>query len=238
MAYGTSKWLKSCTITAALLTTISATALADDGVTLIDQSKALLGNVTPGDTPGFPVTLSQPGSYRLSGNLTVSDIETTAIEIAADDVSLDLNGFRIRGPAFARAGNGISASTPAGGRYGFSSVTNGSISGFGYGLVLGANSIVMNLRVHNNGSAGIWTGPGSLVVNNIVADNALGMFVSERSVIRANTVSGAGSGGTVLLGCPGSFVGNAGNVGSIMRDTGGKVIVDPSCIRAQNSPAP
>ena len=44
-------------------------ALAVDGVTLIDQNKALAGSVTPGDTPGFPVTISQPGSYRLSGNL-------------------------------------------------------------------------------------------------------------------------------------------------------------------------
>jgi hypothetical protein len=39
-----------------------------DGVILIDQNKALAGNVTPGDTPGFPVIISQPGSYRLDSN--------------------------------------------------------------------------------------------------------------------------------------------------------------------------
>jgi hypothetical protein len=42
---------------------------ADDantkGVVLIDQSRALAGNVTPGDNSGFPVTISQPGTYQL-----------------------------------------------------------------------------------------------------------------------------------------------------------------------------
>ena len=51
----------------------------------------MAGNVTPGDTPGFPVTISKAGSYRLSGNLTVPNKDTTAILIVADDVTLDLN---------------------------------------------------------------------------------------------------------------------------------------------------
>jgi hypothetical protein len=42
---------------------------------LIDQNRALAGNVTPGDNPGFPVTLSLPGSYRLSGNLTAPALD-------------------------------------------------------------------------------------------------------------------------------------------------------------------
>src|SRR5438477_1054895 len=73
-------------------------AFAVDGVLLIDQNRALAGNVTPGDTPGFPVTISQSGSYRLSGSLTVPDMNTTAIQITADNVTLDLNGFSIIGP--------------------------------------------------------------------------------------------------------------------------------------------
>src|SRR5260221_3357918 len=44
-------------------------SFATDGVILIDQSKALAGNVTPGDAAGFPVTISRRGSYRLSGAL-------------------------------------------------------------------------------------------------------------------------------------------------------------------------
>jgi hypothetical protein len=73
-------------------------AEAVDGVVLIDQSKANAGNVTPGDAPGFPVTLSRAGSYRLSGNLVISSLGT-AIEITAEHVTLDLNGFTIQGGA-------------------------------------------------------------------------------------------------------------------------------------------
>src|SRR5262245_37418853 len=69
-----------------------------DGAVRIDQNRALAGFVTSGDGPGFPVTLSQPGSYRLSGNLIVPDVNTTAIEITADGVTLDLGGFSIIGP--------------------------------------------------------------------------------------------------------------------------------------------
>src|SRR5688572_23105176 len=65
---------------------------------LIDQAKANAGNVTPGDTPGFPVTITQPGSYRLTSNLTVSNENTTAIRITTNDVTIDLNGFRLKGP--------------------------------------------------------------------------------------------------------------------------------------------
>src|SRR4051794_26927322 len=71
---------------------------AVDGVVLIDQNRALAGNLTPGDTPGFPITISAAGSYRLSGNLTISDANTSAIVITAENVTLDLNGFAILGP--------------------------------------------------------------------------------------------------------------------------------------------
>src|SRR5438128_5729077 len=74
---------------------LSCNIYAVDGVVLIDQNRALAGSVTFGDAPGFPVTLSQPGSYRLSGNLTVPDANTTAIEVTANNVTIDLNGFSI-----------------------------------------------------------------------------------------------------------------------------------------------
>ena len=68
-----------------------------DGIILIDQNRALAGNVTPGDGPGFPVTISQPGSYKLSGNLSVPST-VRAIEITVPDVTIDLNGFSITTP--------------------------------------------------------------------------------------------------------------------------------------------
>jgi hypothetical protein len=75
----------------------SVSPVAVDGVVLIDQNKALAGSVTPGDLPGFPISIKQPGSYRLAGNLTLPDANTSGIEINVQNVTLDLNGFAILG---------------------------------------------------------------------------------------------------------------------------------------------
>src|SRR5688572_28472467 len=81
---------------------LPGTAFAVDGQIANTQARAMAGGITPGDTPGFPVTITQPGSYVLSGNLTVpvesAGGQTLAIRIAADGVWLDLNGFSIIGP--------------------------------------------------------------------------------------------------------------------------------------------
>jgi hypothetical protein len=64
---------------------------------LINQAAALAGGVSPGDAPGFPVTLSQGGSYRLTSNLKVP-AGVSGVEITASDVRLDLNGHAVIGP--------------------------------------------------------------------------------------------------------------------------------------------
>src|SRR4051794_34078108 len=89
--------------------TFSAAAQVTDqyGVILIDQQHAQVSGIGPGDGSGFPVTISQPGSYKLTSNLTVASPTSNGIVIQADNVTLDLNGFSISGPrAF---GNGIQA---------------------------------------------------------------------------------------------------------------------------------
>jgi len=70
---------------------------AGDGVREINQSCAAVG-CWPGDSPGLPVEIVETGSYRLTGGLLI-DANTTAIVVTADNVSIDLNGFTIRGPA-------------------------------------------------------------------------------------------------------------------------------------------
>ena len=79
------------------LMTVVPAVYGVDGVVLIDQNRALAGNVTPGDAPGFPVTISLPGSYKLSGNLTVPST-VRGIDITVPNVSIDLNGFSITTP--------------------------------------------------------------------------------------------------------------------------------------------
>jgi hypothetical protein len=56
-----------------LCTALIATplAFAADGEILITQTRALQGGITPGDAPGFPITLTQPGAYKFASNITV-----------------------------------------------------------------------------------------------------------------------------------------------------------------------
>jgi hypothetical protein len=51
------------------LVAIPAVAVAMEMEITVDQDMAIAGSVTPGDAPGFPITLSQPGRYVLTSNL-------------------------------------------------------------------------------------------------------------------------------------------------------------------------
>jgi hypothetical protein len=84
--------MKTCIFLAALLSAASSFAQI-----AIDQNRALAGGITAGDTPGYPITINQPGSYKLTGNLTVPADEF-GILILAENVTLDLNGYTVRGP--------------------------------------------------------------------------------------------------------------------------------------------
>jgi hypothetical protein len=87
---------------------LAAPGAAVDGVIEINQAKVAAGGVTSGDAPGFPVTISAGGSYRLTSNLVVAaggqpDPQTlTGIQVIVTDgsraVDIDLNGFAIVGP--------------------------------------------------------------------------------------------------------------------------------------------
>src|SRR5262245_44146183 len=82
-------------------------ALAVDGVVLINQATVTAAG-------GFPHTISQPGSYKLSGNLAVP-AGVNGIYISASNVTLDLNGFTISGPTRSPLGpffSAISAPSP------------------------------------------------------------------------------------------------------------------------------
>jgi hypothetical protein len=145
----------------------SWTIHAANYIVLIDQNRAIAGNVTPGDDPGFPVTISKPGSYRLAGNLTVPGADTSAIVITADAVTLDLNGFSIAGPLLCIAGPaatclaagkgiGIEAAHTLAATRGVR-VFNGSVRGMGsMGILLGGiGSSVSQITVDQNGGGGM-----------------------------------------------------------------------------------
>jgi len=151
---------------------------ASGGMIEINQVSALAGNVTPGDTPGFPVTISQSGSYVLTGNLIIADAATSAISITADRVSLDLAGFGILGPVTCSGGENCSAVGPGNGVEGSGfgiSVHNGSVEGMGNrGIDLGSGAHVERVVARFNGDRGITVGTSSLLLANRVIDNGTG----------------------------------------------------------------
>ena len=178
---------------------LPGTAFAVDGQIAINQARALAGGVTPGDAPGFPVTITQPGGYVLSGNLTVPDANTSAIVINASHVTIDLNGFAILGSTdcstfpCSGAGSGSGIAVPPGQVH--ITIRNGTIQGMGgFGIVLDGDShLVEYMHVRSNGNSGISIGQsadpaGSIVQHNTVVRNGFIGINIARGIVSHNTV--------------------------------------------------
>jgi hypothetical protein len=176
-----------------------------EGMVLIDQAAATAGAVTPGDGPDFPVTLSQPGSYRLSGNLVVVGPNTTAIEIASDNVTLDLNGFTISGPAgmcrqtlrptwCTQTTQGVGVR----GRKVGTSTLHSNIAVFGgtvrdmgsHGLLLGSSARVERVSAVDNRGYGVFATFGALIANNTTRENSEAGIYCFSGLVFGNSVIG------------------------------------------------
>lgn len=208
-------------LTVILIVGVGPLARADDGVVEINQVRALAGGVTPGDSPGFPVTLSESGGYVLTGNLTVSDPNAPAIAATSAGVAIDLNGFSVVGPVDCSGsgptltcditGAGVGIAAPQG-----ATVRDGSVSGFASGgISLGSNARVLRVSVVRNGGSGIVVGDGSLVSESSGSLNfASGIEASAASVVvdsRARHNHGYGIGAGDYTNVRGSVA--RGNVG-------------------------
>jgi hypothetical protein len=173
--------ITSLVLLAALAVSLPATLFGVDGVILIDQNKAMAGDVTSGDAPGFPVTISQPGSYRLDSNLTVPDVNTTAIIIASDNVTIDLNGFAIHG-------NNVCGLVTFGPATFFSCAPSGLGSAQGRGITTTgtgfANVTIRNGTIQGMGDSGIYLLGRGISVEQVhaVSNGAFGIAIYEASV--------------------------------------------------------
>ncbi|MCX6890669.1 MAG: hypothetical protein WCL11_00920 [Verrucomicrobiota bacterium] len=155
-----------------------------------------------------PFTISQPGSYYLTTNLTVSG--TNAITIATNGVTLDLNGFTLASTAPSASGYGILINN------GLSdlAIFNGHIRG----------------GVTNTGS-GTYNGPGfrNGIAGSVEApDNTRITGVSVSGCLEAGIDLGIGN-ATVVESCMVHTVGNCGiNANTIKssaaQDCGGSAI--------------
>jgi hypothetical protein len=239
----------------AVLAAIATPAYAVDGVVLINQAAALNGNVTPSDAAGFPVTISAPGSYRLSSNLIVPDGNTTAIEVLVSEVTIDLNGFSIIGASCVGFG---APCNPTGTGAGIEApffvdnvkVSNGTIRGMGsHGIILlGFSHAVERVHAKDNAGAGIIA--GGLVDHCDARDNGLDGIVAD-SVIASSARGNGGKGFDVSLSIIDSTAAFNGQQGIFARcaalvastsaqfNAGGDIFtVGSGCVRANNVPAP
>ena len=64
---------------------LATPAFGVDGVIEISQARALAGGINPVDTPGFPITIDQSGSYRLTSDLNVSSESCETARSASHD---------------------------------------------------------------------------------------------------------------------------------------------------------
>lgn len=200
--------MKLTTITILKMLPLAA-SFAVDGVILIDQNRALAGGVTPGDTPGFPIVISLPGSYRLSGNLAFTPpahpdfASSIAISITADDVTLDLNGFTVRLAACdgcSSTGIAVSGSDVE--------VRNGVIRGFNFIGIDGQRGLLKVDGVRLTASqVGIRIGSSGEVRNCVIEGGAIGVLVEGAARVRDSLLVGNAF-GLNFKGRAGSYSGN------------------------------
>jgi len=153
----------------ALVTGLPLLAIAGNGQIEINQTCAIQTGCSTGDAPGFPVDITEPGSYVLTSDLNHNPAThgTTAIvRLLADDVSLDLNGFTIRSTSTCQSGScdigsvhGIDSSIAD-----RASIRNGRIVGVdGVCIRVASEANIEDVIVSHCGSLGISVGGNSIV---------------------------------------------------------------------------
>jgi len=187
----------------ALLLALSAPpAAATDGVLEINHTCATTTGCFPGDGQGYPVQITQAGSYRLTSNLSVP-ASTNGIEVT-NGIDLDLGGFEIAGPVSCMPscppgglGSGIIGAFPSGNQC---SVSNGKIRGFSRdGVQLGLQADVRRLRVTDIARHGLALGGGSFAAENLI--NRVGQSgirftvgtTNAPSLYERNTIASSGA---------------------------------------------
>ena len=156
-----------------------------------------LAQIEPRTPISFAITITSPGSYYLTTNISVAS--GNAITISTNDVTLDLNGFAVTAGT---AGKGIvvpSAQKNIAIHHG--TVRNCPSDGINTSTVLGG--LFSDLILANNGGGGLVAGPSSVVKNCSATTNASGLSVGDGSTIshctaRGNSI-GIGSGEKCLI---------------------------------------
>jgi len=151
----------------------------------------------------IPIIITVQGIYCLKGNLATSLAAGNMIDVQTNNVTIDMNGFKLGGLA-------AGAGTLANGIFAFDrrniTIRNGSIRGFRFGIFLdggAANSsghLLEDLRLDGNRQVGaLVVGTGNIIRNNQVVNtgptdtgsSAFGLLIidSNDSVVEGNVIS-------------------------------------------------
>lgn len=180
-------------------------ATAGPGVSEINQVCALGTGCFPGDAPGWPVTIDHPGSYRLTGNLEVPDVDTDAIQVTTSDVTLDLGGFAILGPVncsllTGSCGRFSGSGTGTGVRANFAdthdiTVRNGTVAGMGStGVLLLGGGRIESVTARDNAFAGLQVARG-VIARSVARENGVfGIGASDSVVVQTTAANNLGIG--------------------------------------------
>ena len=159
---------------------------ASDGQLEINQACAVNTGCFAGDASGFPVTIIQPGSYRLTGSLDLSaeDVNVSGISVSAPAVTIDLGGFHITGPTSCSGSGTIISCNPsstgvgsAGVQFTISAtagvVQNGIVRNItNFGILSQATGLrVQDITAVHNGRDGIAGRERSLVAHSVAIEN-------------------------------------------------------------------
>ena len=177
---------------------------------------------TPIHADDLPLVITESGSYYLAENITFSTPDINGITITASDVTIDLNGFTLKGPGTASTwvdtGHGITVDSNLRTRI---TILNGSVVNWAsgiqlittgvqirdikasgnpaHGIGLGGRSIIERCVTNGNGSVGIYTTNDSLVKDCVsMANSASYMTVSFGKGIEVGS-------GSVVTECTASF---------------------------------
>ena len=138
----------------------------------------------PGNATALHV-ISEPGSYYLTGNIT-GVAGKHGIEVATDNVSIDLNGFALLGSA------GVLTAVAVLEPHHSLTVKNGSIAWAGVAIGGGAadpdSSLITDLIVKSASGGGVNVGAYSTVARCRIVTSGGGLVVGEGSVIQVCTI--------------------------------------------------
>lgn len=177
---------------------VSAVCSAGEGKLEINQTCAENGGCFSGDDAGFPVEITESGSYVLTSDLEVpADTDAITLHSSASSTVIELNGFAVRGPESC-SGTPVTGCTGSGQGDGISGslasavVRNGQITGMAdEGVYLGDQSRLVDLMVSENGDQGIQIGDGSAVRNvELIRNGGSGMNAGRGTVIVNARASG------------------------------------------------